>query len=122
MRLGGPVFEEYEDPDGWIAALRRAGYRAAFCPVNADQGDEVIQAYARAAEAADVVIAEVGAWSDPLSPDEDGNDQHEPVGISCVSRRCLLLLAHPSRYSLWSSTDAGDLHPLPATNTRLLAS
>ena len=27
MRLGGPIFETYTDPDAWIAAVQRRGYR-----------------------------------------------------------------------------------------------
>jgi sugar phosphate isomerase/epimerase len=70
MRLGGPVAEHYDDPEQWVAALRRLGYSAAYCPVDESQGGEVVRAYARAAETANIVIAEVGAWSNPLSPDE----------------------------------------------------
>ncbi len=70
MRLGGPVSEHYDDPGQWVAALRRLSYSAAYCPLDGSQGDEVVRAYARSAEAADIVIAEVGAWSNPLSPDE----------------------------------------------------
>lgn len=70
MRLGGPVFEDYSDPDKWVSALRRVGYSAAFCPVNNNQSDDVIQSYAKAAEATNVIIAEVGAWSNPLSSDK----------------------------------------------------
>ncbi len=69
MRLGGPIFEEASNPDQWVAAVRRAGYTAAFCPVDRGASDDVIAAYAKAAESADIVIAEVGAWSNPLSPD-----------------------------------------------------
>jgi sugar phosphate isomerase/epimerase len=71
MRLGGPIFEEVTDPDRWVAAVRRAGYSAAFCPVARGSSDDVITAYAKVAESADIVIAEVGAWSNPLSPDPD---------------------------------------------------
>jgi sugar phosphate isomerase/epimerase len=71
MRLGGPLFTEYVDPDGWIAALRRQGYTAAYCPVGSDAGDASLQAYAEAARAAGIVIAEVGAWSNPLSADPE---------------------------------------------------
>lgn len=70
MRLGGPVFGADRDPEGWTAALARCGYRAAYCPVNNDTDPNVVRAYVRAAERADVVIAEVGAWSNPISPDE----------------------------------------------------
>ena len=70
MRLGGPVFGEHETPDQWIAAVQAQGYRAAFCPLGVDSPESSIQAYASAARAHDIVIAEVGAWSNPLSPDE----------------------------------------------------
>ena len=70
IRLGGPTFEKYEDPDGWVRALKKLGYRAAYCPVGAKAGDDVVNAYARAAKEADIIIAEVGAWSNPISPDE----------------------------------------------------
>ena len=36
MRLGAPLMSEFGDPDSWVAALRREGYTAAFCPVGAD--------------------------------------------------------------------------------------
>ncbi|MEN6575858.1 MAG: TIM barrel protein [Phycisphaerales bacterium] len=70
LRLGGPVFEKYQDPQGWVDALRRLGYSAAYCPVGADAGEDEIRAYEQAAGKADIIIAEVGAWSNPISPDE----------------------------------------------------
>ena len=70
LRLGGPVFEKYADPDGWVKAMKELGYRAAYCPVRAEAKDDVVKAYFQAAEKADIVIAEVGAWSNPISPDE----------------------------------------------------
>lgn len=69
MRLGGPVFQAGSDPDGWVAALKRSGYSACFWPLEDARDEAVIEAYRQAAEAADVVIAEVGAWSNPISPD-----------------------------------------------------
>lgn len=70
MRLGGPLLERIEDPETWVAAVTQLGYRAAYCPVSADQDDQTVQAYVEAARKADIVIAEVGAWSNPISPDE----------------------------------------------------
>jgi len=70
MRLGGPIFDDCTDPGIWIRALKRHGYGAAFWPLAADAGDDVVEAYIRAATNADIVIAEVGAWSNPLSRDE----------------------------------------------------
>ncbi|MFL5698687.1 MAG: sugar phosphate isomerase/epimerase family protein [Ktedonobacteraceae bacterium] len=68
MRLGGPLPQSHSDPDSWIAAVKERGYRAAYCPVQ--QRDNMVEAYAQAAQKADVLIAEVGAWSNPLSSDE----------------------------------------------------
>jgi len=70
VRLGGPTFEKYEDPAGWVAALKKLGYSAAYCPVGAEAGDDVVKAYEQAAKDANIIIAEVGAWSNPISPDE----------------------------------------------------
>jgi sugar phosphate isomerase/epimerase len=69
LRLGGPVFEKYEDPGAWVAALKKLGYSAAYCPVRAEAGDTEVRAYEDAAREANIVIAEVGAWSNPISPD-----------------------------------------------------
>ncbi len=61
------MFGEWSDPQDWARAVRALGYGACYCPVqSADDADEVA-AYARAAEEADLVIAEVGAWSNPIS-------------------------------------------------------
>lgn len=68
MRLGAPVFGDRSDPDKWVAAVRASGYGAAYCPVGLDAPDDEIAAFAKAAGDADIVIAEVGAWSNPVSP------------------------------------------------------
>jgi sugar phosphate isomerase/epimerase len=70
MRLGGRVFEKTPDPPSWIAAVKKLGYRAAYCPIGPEADDATVQAYAGAAAQADIVIAEVGAWSNPISKDE----------------------------------------------------
>jgi sugar phosphate isomerase/epimerase len=69
MRLGAPL-HHFDSPDTWVEALQTAGYRASYCPVKAGASMEEIRAYESAAEAADIVIAEVGVWNNPLSPDE----------------------------------------------------
>ncbi len=71
LRLGGPTFEKYDGPDGWVAVLRKLGYSAAYCPLGADASDDVVNAYASAAKRANIIIAEVGAWSNPISPNDD---------------------------------------------------
>lgn len=69
MRLGGPLFAAHADPVAWIRELQKLGYRAAYCPLGKDAPPDQIRAYAAAAQTANIVMAEVGAWSNPLSPD-----------------------------------------------------
>jgi len=70
IRLGGPVYDKYTDPDAWIKFLKKYGYRAAYCPVGPDAQHDEIQAYKQTARKNEIVISEVGAWSNPISPDE----------------------------------------------------
>jgi sugar phosphate isomerase/epimerase len=86
LRLGGPTFEKSHDPDAWVRIIKRLGYRAAYCPVGPDATDDLVNAYATAAKDADIVIAEVGAWSNPISPDEK---TRQKALAKC--RRCLAL-------------------------------
>jgi sugar phosphate isomerase/epimerase len=86
MRLGGPIFTKYTNPDQWLAALRQQGYTAAYCPVTGEADSTTIQAYAQAAQQANIIIAEVGAWSNPLSPDEA---THRQALAHCQSQLAL---------------------------------
>jgi len=69
LRLGGQVFLENQQPETWAEAMHQTGFRAATCPFN---GEDLylMQAYLDAAARYDIVIAEVGAWSNPISLDE----------------------------------------------------
>jgi len=75
LRLGGPVFEKYDSPASWARAVKKLGYSAAYCPVNASASEELTKAYAQQARKANIIIAEVGAWSNPLSPDDKTRKQ-----------------------------------------------
>jgi sugar phosphate isomerase/epimerase len=75
LRLGGPIFKKYDGPDTWVQILQRLGYRAAYCPIGIEEKDEVVKAYAKAAQEADIIIAEVGAWSNPISPNAEMRKQ-----------------------------------------------
>ncbi len=79
--LGAPVFEKYEDPRGWINALDKLGYRAAYTPVSINDDETTVKAYAKAAKKAGIIIAEVGAWSNPISQDEN---QRKEAFEKCV--------------------------------------
>ncbi|MEM8863642.1 MAG: sugar phosphate isomerase/epimerase, partial [Chloroflexota bacterium] len=68
MRLGGPIFTQTESPEAWTQAVLATSYKAAYCPISTDADSATIKAYCQAAKKADITIAEVGAWSNPLSP------------------------------------------------------
>ena len=70
MCLGGPSITPPADPQEWISALRRLGYAAAYWPLADGAGEDLERAYVQAAARAGITIAEVGAWSNPLSPDD----------------------------------------------------
>lgn len=74
IHLGGPLFADYDDPLDWVKAHRRWGYSAAYCPLDADASDEQIRAFKKQAQKNGLIIAEVGAWSNPINPD-DGERQ-----------------------------------------------
>ena len=69
VRLGANLFDSYGDPGEWLNLLDKEGYRTAYCPVGTEADEQEIRAYEEAARKHDVVISEVGAWSNTLSPD-----------------------------------------------------
>ena len=75
VRLGGHLFAKYNGPDEWVKALVNLGYKAAYCPGGTSAGQNEIRAYKEAAAKADIVISEVGTWSNPISPDEQARNE-----------------------------------------------
>ncbi|NJK97520.1 MAG: sugar phosphate isomerase/epimerase [Bacteroidales bacterium] len=71
MRLGGPVWGDFKDPNEWAKAVKAKGYSAALCPVSVGAEEPTIKSFEKAAKEANIIIAEVGAWSNPLSPNEE---------------------------------------------------
>ena len=69
MLLGAWLVGQY-DPDAWVAELKKRNYRAAFFPADHTAAGDAVDGYVRAAAKAGIVIAETGAWSNPLSADE----------------------------------------------------
>lgn len=116
MRLGGPVFPKDLEPEAWARRVRELGYRAAYCPVGTDADDATVAAYVRAAQAHDVVIAEVGAWSNPISPDAEtaraaiALNQERLALADRVGARCCVNIAG-SRGEKWDGP-----HPANLTN------
>jgi sugar phosphate isomerase/epimerase len=70
IRLGGPVSGNFKDPHEWVKAVKAKGYSAAYCPVGDGADEAAIKAFEKAAKDADILISEVGAWSNPISKNE----------------------------------------------------
>jgi len=84
MRLGGPVFGDIDDPDGWVAALKEHGYGAAYCPVRDVHDADEVRPYAEVAERAGVIIAEVLAFgNNPISQ----NEEKSRAGIAACQKK-----------------------------------
>jgi sugar phosphate isomerase/epimerase len=66
MRVGISFVPPHDSPDHWAATLSAMGCRAAVFPCKHHEKDTVIDAYAAAARDHDLLIAEVGAWCNPL--------------------------------------------------------
>jgi sugar phosphate isomerase/epimerase len=85
MRLGGKVTPLEQGPEAWIAAIHAKGYRAAYCPLPPGTLSTIVTTYRAAAADADIVIAEVGIWKNPMSPD--------PAEASAAYAKCVAGLA-----------------------------
>ncbi len=70
IRLGGPVPGNYTDPAEWIKAVKNLRYSAAYCPLQPGASLELIRAFRTEAKKSNIVIAEVGAWSNTLDLNE----------------------------------------------------
>lgn len=73
MRLGGPLAgvdaSVSGDPESWASGLTTLGYTACYFPPLVKPARDTVNAYARAAKKHGLMIAEVGAWSNPIDPD-----------------------------------------------------
>jgi sugar phosphate isomerase/epimerase len=117
MRLGGPIFAGSDSPDAWAKLVRGEGYRAAYCPVPPTADDATVRAYAKAAKAADVVIAEVGAWSNPISPNEQERQKalaknKEALALADrIGACCCVNISGSRNAQSWHGPSAEDLTP-----------
>lgn len=128
LRLGGPLFEPYKDPGQWVEQLKRLGYRAAYCPVAPDDDDHLVKAYEQAAGDNDIVIAEVGAWSNTLSTNPaEAEEAMETcmAGLDLADRigaNCCVNISGSRNDTYWAGPHPDNLSPdvfdLVVENTR----
>lgn len=70
MRLGGQYFLEQKDPELWANSLIKAGFTATVCPFQSLTERDAMS-YVKEADKKGIIIAEVGAWSNPISPNDE---------------------------------------------------
>ena len=118
IRLGGPVFKEVsEDPVAWVKAHKDWGYSAAYCPVDADAAPELIRSFGNEAKKSNLIIAEVGAWSNPISPDD--KQRKEAFEHCCtqleladrIGAKCCVNIAGSRNPERWDGPHADNLSP-----------
>ena len=117
MRLGAPLFKPFDDPEGWIAALKYHGYTAAYCALKEMNDFNLVKTYADAAAQNDIVIAEVGAFgNNPISPNEEirkqgiENCQNKLALADAIGARCCVNTSG-SRAEGWASPHADNYAP-----------
>ncbi|RAP78406.1 sugar phosphate isomerase/epimerase family protein [Paenibacillus montanisoli] len=110
MRLGGQVFLEQKNPESWANAIKDAGFRATTCPISGEEDIAELDDYLKIAKKYDILISEVGAWSNPISRNE--NTRHKAIEY-CIKRlelaerigaHCCLNIAG-SRGQQWDGPD-----------------
>jgi len=116
MRLGAPLFKPFSNADEWAVVMKGYGYSAAFCPIGPKADEATVAAYAAAAAEHDLVIAEVGAWSNPISTDpqvaREALDKCKQ-GLALADRigaRCCVNIAG-SRGEKWDGHDTANFGP-----------
>jgi sugar phosphate isomerase/epimerase len=104
MRFGGPFLGKYTDPESWIKGLKEWGFRATIFPLPIGAPSAEAKAVEKAARAADIVIAEVGVWNNPIDPD--------PVKRKAALDACKAGLAQADEVGARCCVNcAGTLHP-----------
>ena len=86
MKLGGPLEYAGPDPERWAAEAKSRNYTACYAPANKSFDGRVTVAFASEAAKAGLIIAECGAWSNPIDPD--------PIKASIAVEYCQKQLAY----------------------------
>lgn len=107
MRFGGNLFTDWKTPDEWAKSARDCGYSAVYFPLDYHADTKTIDAFLAAAKAQDLVICEIGAWNNVLSPDSqkraDAYERaiHQLELADYLNAACCVNIAgtyHPTRW------------------------
>ena len=75
MKLGISARWEHTSPEDWAEKMVALGCTSVVFPTDYHADVSLIDEYMKAAAAHDLVIAEVGAWCNPLSPDKTESEK-----------------------------------------------
>lgn len=112
MRLGGPITRAGRNPEEWILAAKKRGYSACEVPFNHEAPEDWILAFAEAASKENIVIAEAGAWSNPIDPDQEKAKkalifcQNQLALADQIGARCCVNIAGSRNPQRWDGPDA----------------
>lgn len=114
LRLGGPIFLKTADPTELAREHQRLGYAAAYCPnISLADASRTEKAFA----AANVVIAEVGAWKNMLDPDPAARAanlayvQERLALAEAVGARCCVDIAGSFNPKVWYGPHKDNFSP-----------
>lgn len=71
MRIGLSSSLTHQSPEEWAEKMAGLGCRTVNFPVDYTCEESLLDRYAKAAQERDLMIAEVGAWCNPISPDPE---------------------------------------------------
>ena len=74
MRLGTSSPLKHENAKDWAAQMKKLGLGSVVFPLDYKSDEKLINEYVEAARENDLVIAEVGAWCNPISIDKNVRD------------------------------------------------
>ncbi|MHC4442526.1 MAG: sugar phosphate isomerase/epimerase family protein [Planctomycetota bacterium] len=117
IRLGAKVFTKTQDPEQLAIAHRQMGYRAAYYPQVELHETDRIRAFSKAYAKHDVVIAEVGAWSNLLDPDPKKRSQSLQKNIvrlalaEAIGALCCVNIAGSYSTELWYGPHPDNISP-----------
>lgn len=78
MLLGISSSLTHTTPEDWAARHKALGLKSVNFPVDYLSGESCYMAYKQAADAAGLVIAEVGVWRNTLAADPHSHDHRAP--------------------------------------------
>lgn len=108
MRLGGSVPINITSAEEWISKAADIGYRSITWPIGADSDSATVKEFKRAADKYDITVAEVGAWYNPLSPNDSKRSENIAAITKClaaaeeIGANCCVNIAG-ARGEIWDS-------------------